>query len=363
MSVERENLHITFVDVGQGDSTLIRLPSDGVDERAILVDCPKGQSLTVTRLLDRYRINTLELVVITHSHEDHAGGIRDVLAAFMRRQDVAGRPRAIKEVAYLLDTATPSRAVRHLHDYLADLDDDQPGVWADSRLETRHYAGTSLQFVHPDRSTSLRAHGRNPNLSSQIVLLEHAGLRVLLASDMTEAAWGRIVWRVRVVGSPVDNSAASLLKAHILRYPHHGGEWPHIDALIGMLRVVQPEYVVISAGTHNTYQHPTQQSFDALQVIPSVKRVMCTQATSAQCGADPTEEFHCAGSIEVTIGGGRPDVAPVMGTHLMRIRRLLSPSCVPWLPPNWAGSNGKGLFQETATPRVEGARPAEANGE
>jgi len=344
-------VRITFVDVGQGDCTLIHLPSDEGNERAILVDCPTGQSRTVTRLLDHHRISTLELVVITHSHEDHAGGIRDVLDNFMRRPGVAGRLRAIKEVAYLRDTATPGRAVRHLHDYLADLNDDQPGICTEPRLVTRRYAGTSLQFIHPDLSSSLRAHGCDLNLASQIVLLEHAGVRVLLASDMTESAWARIAERERTTGGEANDSdaAASPMRAHILRYPHHGGEWPRTDALIGMLRVVQPRYIVISAGTRNTYQHPTQQAFDALRAIPSIKRVMCTQATSGQCGANPDEPFHCASHIEITIGEGRLDVIPSVGEHLVQIRKLRSPSCVPWLPPNWASPSGDDEPRETTS--------------
>lgn len=69
---------VTFLDVGQGDSTVVALPAgDG-----LLVDCPTGSDHTVVDKLEGASITTLNLVVITHSDIDHAGGVVDVIKSF-----------------------------------------------------------------------------------------------------------------------------------------------------------------------------------------------------------------------------------------------------------------------------------------
>jgi competence protein ComEC len=78
-----ESLIATFLNVGQGDSTLIRLPHEvNSTISGILIDCPSGQSPLVINAIKSRNITHLALVVVTHSDDDHCGGISDILAGF-----------------------------------------------------------------------------------------------------------------------------------------------------------------------------------------------------------------------------------------------------------------------------------------
>ena len=71
-------LSAIFLDVGQGDSTIVSLPDGG----GVLVDCPAGSAPIVVDHLESAQITSLELVVISHSDLDHAGGVVDTIRGF-----------------------------------------------------------------------------------------------------------------------------------------------------------------------------------------------------------------------------------------------------------------------------------------
>src|SRR5689334_17470899 len=86
-SVSRHSsLHVTFVDVGQGDSTLIHLPGTiNSGQSAILIDCPAGRSRTILDMLQKHHINRIELIIVTHSDDDHCGGLIDIIGDFSHK--------------------------------------------------------------------------------------------------------------------------------------------------------------------------------------------------------------------------------------------------------------------------------------
>jgi len=322
-------VRVIFLDVGQGDSTLVMLPSDGHEVCAILIDCPTGKSRAVTRLLDDLGVTRLELVVITHSDADHSGGIESTLATFMNGRGSVKKARSIGRVAYLLDTATPGSHVRGLHDYLGDLYEGGEVVFVERRLESFTLLDVRVDFIHPDLGTTFHSFGRDINTQSQIMLMEYGKARVLFASDMTQGAWQAIAGRNPVAGDTEGGEDA--LRANIIKFPHHGAKWPDDTVLYEMLDRVRPTYVVISTGTRNTFGHPRDQVFRVLKRVASVERILCTQATPARCGAANTANFHCAGTIEATIyPHGAGAIAPSPGDHSIRIDKLPNPACQHW---------------------------------
>ena len=71
----QSNLKIYFIDVGQGDSTLIITPNN----KKILIDCGEGNtSVLLDYLLDR-RIKTIDYVIISHFDSDHCNGLIDIV--------------------------------------------------------------------------------------------------------------------------------------------------------------------------------------------------------------------------------------------------------------------------------------------
>lgn len=172
------------------------------------------------------------------------------------------------------------------------------------------------------------------NTVSQVVAVEYKGIRVLFAADLTMKGWQAIVDRLcRLTGNKDD--VAKFLRSKVLKFPHHGGTWEDYNSLVAMFSIVQPEYIIISAGSFNTYGHPSPQVFDALSELSGFKRVLCTQATPHRCGLrEDGSIYPCAGSIDIFLTSDGLHVYPGEEDHFVRIRAKLSnPACHRWLPP------------------------------
>ena len=76
-----DSIHLTHFDVGQGDATLITTPHG----RRILIDAG-GAGDTIALRLKRAGVDTIDLLIATHNHIDHIGGIADVFATFVVRR-------------------------------------------------------------------------------------------------------------------------------------------------------------------------------------------------------------------------------------------------------------------------------------
>ena len=100
---------VTFLDVGQGDATLLQTP----DGAAVLVDGgPPGTGLA-GKLRDR-GVRALDVVVLTHAQEDHQGGLADVLASFDGRPAAGRRPAATTAPTIAASCRSPGPAGREV---------------------------------------------------------------------------------------------------------------------------------------------------------------------------------------------------------------------------------------------------------
>ncbi len=263
---EQSPLVASFLDVGQGDSTVAVLPDGG----AVLVDCPAGRSATVLQHLNELGATSLELVVITHSDLDHAGGVIDVVKGF------AGPTTAL---VMLRDRVLrPNKlANRHYNVLLRELIElMRKGVPL-----REPYAGTvfplgdaAVTVVHPAQSDTLDSQiRREVNDSSMVLRIEYAGNRILLAADVQRRGWQWMIER------------NTDLKADVFRMPHHGAWYSGVPSLNDVLRLVDPALAVISVGSTNSYGHPGEQTFEALRSLGGRTRFICTQATAA-CHSD-----------------------------------------------------------------------------
>src|SRR5208283_5510651 len=82
MNSDISELTIAFLEVDNGETTIISLDSD-----AILIDCGEDSSSNVIDFLESTNVRTLKLALITHSDLDHAGGVIDVLKNFKGKTD------------------------------------------------------------------------------------------------------------------------------------------------------------------------------------------------------------------------------------------------------------------------------------
>jgi competence protein ComEC len=156
-------------------------------------------------------IRTLDAVVITHPDRDHYGGLLD-LSERVRVRRLLVPTLVSRETAF-------TRLVARLRDAGTQV----LVVGQGSELAG---AGFGMRFLWPDGVTrSMYEAGLMPtNAVSLVAMVEHAGFRMLLTSDMEDVA------------------SLGEVRADLLKSPHHGSRKGNLDTLF---RAVQPGYVVV----------------------------------------------------------------------------------------------------------------------
>lgn len=217
-------------DVGQGDAHVIAVGPGS----AIVVDAGPDPD-AVDGCLDRLGVRRIPLLVLTHFHADHVLGLEGVLRD--RRVDLL-------EVTPVRD---PPAAV-------ADVERLAGAAGAPVRIaafgSTRRYDGTTLQVLHPDIPVPVpgAGDGSSANDASVILLVETAGIRILLTGDVEPPGQAEVA--ALTAGLDID----------VLKVPHHGSV--HQD--FGWLVDLRPEVALVSVGADNDYGHPAPRVLSTL---------------------------------------------------------------------------------------------------
>ena len=220
-----EHLTVRFLDVGQGDATLVQHP----DGTAVLFDGgpPEGG---VVRLLRRAGVHRLALVVATHASRDHHGGLAAVVRRFPVDALLDGgdgtRDPSFRALAALAD----ARGVRR--------------VAAIAPL-TLAAGGLRVQIVSPPPRPPGPA-PEDPNPRAVVAIVSSGGFDLLLSADAESETL-----------LPID-----LTDVDAMKVPHHGSADPGLPEVLERLR---PEVAGIEVGLHNTYGHPAPATLTALR--------------------------------------------------------------------------------------------------
>jgi competence protein ComEC len=222
---------VTMIDVGQGDAILLQPP----DDRNILIDTgppPRDGSAwgtSVIPLLKRLGVRSLDAVIITHMHDDHAGGLPYVLKVCEVRQLLID-PVAARSISIPLREART--AVRNAFRGLA---------LGDSIYRLYVVSPDSL----PSDSTG------NANRLSLVIKLQFGGVSMLFMGDAEQGEEARINMRY-----------GRFLESDVLKVGHHGSRAGTSEEF---LRTIRPEYALISVGRTNRFGHPAKSTLQRLQ--------------------------------------------------------------------------------------------------
>ena len=235
-------LHLTVLDISQGDAILVQAPSGAV----ALIDGGPDPDLLLQRIgraLPWWQ-RQIDVVILTHPHEDHVAGLPAVLERYRVRL-VLDPARAYPNPSY----------ARFLEAAQAE-----PGA----RLVTAHAgqvirldAAASLTILFPtpaDRAAPLPA--GDINNASIVTLLHSGGFMALLTGDAEAPVEALLA--ARGLLSPVD----------VLKVGHHGS---HSSTTPTLLDAVQPLAALISVGVGNDYGHPHRVTLDKLEAIAGLK--------------------------------------------------------------------------------------------
>lgn len=233
-------LRLTVLDVGQGDAMHVRLPRGG----DVIIDGGQGGrsdkgKWVILPYLKSQGIQDLDLVVMTHPHEDHAGGLPTLLSSYPVRAYAQGPFMYDDEYTRRIEQALEAqRGVRRLRLAAGDV--------------LRDYGGADIEALYPPRT----AHGRAIKLNDESLVLgvRHGRTRAILAADVERVAMRRML------------NAGTDLKADVLKVPHHGG-WPGREGGEWIARVA-PRHAVLSLGERNPFGHPNPHLMQALGSDP-----------------------------------------------------------------------------------------------
>ncbi|MDP2013256.1 MAG: DNA internalization-related competence protein ComEC/Rec2, partial [Actinomycetota bacterium] len=220
--------HWVFVacDVGQGDALVVRTGQHS----AMLIDTGLD-GRDVDRCLQRLGVTTLDVVLLTHFHADHVGGLSGAV-----------RSRAVG-AAFATPTKDPRDQARLVARELADrgvtLKDVHPG-------DTHQVGSVSWQVLWPSRVISA---GSIPNNASVVVLVVVDGLRILLPGDIEPEAQSALM------------AQHPGMAADIAKLPHHGSRFQHPD----FAEWTGARLAVVSAGLGNDYGHPAASAIEQWQ--------------------------------------------------------------------------------------------------
>lgn len=211
-------LTVTAIDVGQGDAILVETPG-----AAMLVD--GGEDGRAAAWLRRQGKRQLDLVVVSHAHADHVGGLADVL-----RQSAVG---SVWHHPVPFDSPPLEEALGVARSAGTPVHEPRTGQRA-------ALGDLELEVLSPPPGRAFRWSDSEPNDAS-VVLRARWGSRVaLLTGDAEVPAQDEMLRR------------GTDLRAGLLKVPHHGGD----TSTERFLAATQARVAVISAGVDNRYGHP-----------------------------------------------------------------------------------------------------------
>lgn len=233
-------LEIVFLDVGQGDAIFIHTPlgqnilidSGGNSAFKGNIDAP-GRYVVVP-FLEHRRIKKLDLVIISHPHEDHYGGLLAVLDKFpvemlVTNADLTESP-AYRELLALAETKNISREIVKKGDTIRLGD----GIYIDVLCPPAELFGGTTS---------------DANNNSLVLYLRYREAGALFTGDIEAEAVDYLL------------KEGLLPECWLLKVPHHGG---YFDNLQELLDRVSPHTVVVSVGA-NSFGHPHPDVLSILQ--------------------------------------------------------------------------------------------------
>lgn len=247
-----EQLHVYFLDIGQGDSIFIDSPSHG---RILLDGGPNKRVLTELGRILPFNDKRIDVVIESHPDKDHIGGLPEVINRF----DVKAFMEPGVESPNTVDDAIKKEIK----------DKNIPDILARRGMVVDFGDGVKLEILFPNQDVSKW----ETNDASIVAKLIYGDKSFLLTGDSTIKAENLLM-----------SLDKDVLKSTVLKAGHHGS---HTSTSLLYAQVVAPEYAVISVGKDNQYGHPHKETIDTLNKIGA--KIVSTEDTPYTTGLGTIE--------------------------------------------------------------------------
>jgi competence protein ComEC len=237
-----DELHISFLNVGQGDAILIQKGN-----QQVLIDGgPSPQALTL-ELGDRMPFwdRTIELVILTHPHSDHLAGLVEVLKRYQ-----------VEQVLYP-ELDYPSSLYDQWHELIEEK--DIPCTLAQACQKIDLGDGVMIKVLNPQESL-LTGTGSDINNNSVVLSLSTGRVSFLLAADIEWEAEFKLI------------ALSADLSSTVLKVGHSGSATSTTPEFLALVR---PQVAVISVG-ENPFGHPSSEVLARLEAEPGLSNIYRT---------------------------------------------------------------------------------------
>ncbi len=216
-------LTVYYLDVGQADCSLIT-----VDGKNMLIDGGNAEDAPyIIEFLEKKGVTTLDVVVATHGHEDHIGGLGTIIDHFR-----------VGTVYCSVDTY-PSVAFSEFLDAV----NRQSEITLCKRGMSWTLGSAEILVLWPDGPEK-----ENANNTSIVLNMTYGETSFLFTGDVEKDAEAQF--------------SDEKLKCDVLKVAHHGSD---TSTSYRFLREAQPKYAVISCGLNNIYGHPHSETLSILE--------------------------------------------------------------------------------------------------
>lgn len=309
---------LSILDVGHGNSAILQ-----TEDHNFVIDC--GRKVTLINHLYKYDIEEVDDIIVSHTDQDHVGGLTDVLVnKDIQVNRLHINPSSLKSRETIFFNGLISTVKESLRERGLEVN---TSVTSNSHRLLQS-SSSEIKVLFPPPDLALASEGGTapdggtltPNQLSVVARLDDDGHPVALFP-------GDIGWN----GISRINELGYSLTADILVFPHHGGRpetGSPIDFTVELIERVQPKVVVFSISSgRNT---PRTDILEGIEQSNQSPHILCTQLSS-HCVAkrdgipnrlEPpsvSKSFdgvdYCGGTVEISLDGDATDYSSLIGRH------------------------------------------------
>lgn len=227
--LEKGRLYLYAFDVGQGDSSLFVLPDGGT----ILIDAgPEDTGKKLVKELKKLGIRKIDILVATHPHSDHIGGMRQVLSNFP-----VGK---VWDSGFIHGSPLQNIFYRMIKD--KNLSFGRP-----KRGFSEKMGDAVVEILAPSRL--IRGTKRDANNNCLVLKIAYGNTDFLMLADMEREQYTTI---------------KPLPQATVLKAAHHGSR---NGTNMSLLKEVGPSVIILSYGKNNDYGYPHKEVTRAISAL------------------------------------------------------------------------------------------------
>lgn len=218
---------VHFIDVGQGDSIMF-----SSDDGCIVVDVgPVGSAKNTVDYISSYT-EAVDYLVISHSHDDHFGGVATLLNTL--------------DVRHVIMTDAPSKSTSIYSNMLTALENSSAEIIPAEAGNSYSVGGFDMELLGP-----VTEYNGNANDYSIVCKVTYGDVSFLCTGDSETPSEKEYVARY-----------GDKLKSNVLKLAHHGSSSSTSEEFFN---AVNPDYAIISCGKGNSYGHPHRETLELLK--------------------------------------------------------------------------------------------------